>query len=175
MNSDIVTNVKDPIPLTHSTGRHQSPRQSQIQLLDWVGSDACIWLLTKIGRELSCEPSRNLAALESQILPNLSGAEVTRKTADGAVRIYRALFTFGSKLHQYLELQYPGSSGSHADTRSKLSNDVRITSAGSYADALALPVEDYVRETWGINGTKLLDVVQEALNGKNKQGFTASE
>lgn len=77
---------------------------------------------------------------------------------DGKPPSFRAEFDFKVNLRSYMSLQ-----GMVAPENNKLSSMITFTSAGSDVDALAVPASMYVRDTWGQDGSKILQMVQSAI------------
>ncbi|KAH8753625.1 hypothetical protein F5883DRAFT_689242 [Diaporthe sp. PMI_573] len=77
---------------------------------------------------------------------------------DGESPRYRAEFAFKGDLRTYLKLQNQASG-----EKKKFSSLISFTSACVGPDALAIPVSVYVRDTWGQNGIKILQMIGNAV------------
>lgn len=89
---------------------------------------------------------------------------------DGKPQGFRAEFAFEVNLRRYLNLQ-----GLAVGEKRRLSNIITFTSAGSDVDALAVPASMYVRETWGQDGTRILQMVENAMRGTEIREVSASK
>lgn len=121
------------------------------------------------GKKPMKEPGANFKIIKEQIRSLLAPTKPTlvRSSANETLNGYAAIFTFNVYLPDYLHLQSLGK-------KKKLSNIICFTSAGSDADALALPVGMYVRDTWGHNGTKILQMIERALGGYEAKNQASS-
>lgn len=71
-------------------------------------------------------------------------------------------FLFDVDLVEYLKLQSRAS-----EPNQTLSNDIRLISAGSDDNVLALPASTYVNDIWGGNGIMILQGIEKASKAKN--------
>ena len=106
--------------------------------------------------------------IQSEFLPTKTQYVLYGK--DEKPQSYRAEFTFEGNLRRYLSLQNQA-----AGKKNKFSNLISFTSAGSGADALALPCSVYVRDTWGRDGAKILQIIDQAMGGAETREVSASE
>jgi hypothetical protein len=112
--------------------------------------------------------------IKSQIQSELISAKERKKYIllgkDGKPQCYRAEFQFEGNLrrYQYLQNQVSGE-------KRRFSNLLTFTSPDVGADALALPASIYVSNTWGGDGTKILQMVDNAMRATKIQGVSASK
>lgn len=71
-------------------------------------------------------------------------------------------FIFEADFVKYLELQ-----NTNLGPHQTLSDDIRLISAGSDDNVLALPVGTYVKDVWEEDGTKILEGIERASMEKN--------
>lgn len=89
---------------------------------------------------------------------------------DGKTPTFRAEFVFKVNLRKYMSLQRLV-----ARENGKLSSMITFTSAGSDVDALAVPASKYVRDAWGRDGIKILQMVDNAMGGSRVPKFPTSK
>lgn len=88
---------------------------------------------------------------------------------DRKPQCYRAEFELEGNLRRYLSVQ-----NQMSREKKKFSSLISFTSGNSGADALAVPANIYVRDTWGRDGTKILQMVENAMESTDIRGVSAS-
>lgn len=106
--------------------------------------------------------------IDSELSPANNAYLVPGK--DGKPPSFRAEFVFKVNLRRYIRLQ-----GLAARENGTLSRMITFTSADSGVDALAVPASMYVQDTWGQDGTKILQMVERAISCTKLRAISASK
>jgi hypothetical protein len=128
--------------------------------------------VTGSGKELETKGIMVLDYIKNKIQSELSPANNRYMVfgKDKKPEGFRMEFAFEVNLRKYLGLW-----GQVLGEKRRLSNMITFTSAASDIDALAVPASMYVRDTWGRDGIKILQMVENAVGGSEIREVSTSK
>lgn len=106
--------------------------------------------------------------VESELVP--TNEKYVLRDEHEQAKCYRANFSFKGNLRYYLTLQNQVSRD-----RKRLSDLITFTSSCVGPDALAVPASTYVTDTWGCDGTTILQMVDASMGSANPRRVSGSK